>query len=85
MDDFMGGYTSTPEHRTNILPLRWFGNFMNRYASHFVLHMALIHEERADIKMTSLSKRGHMWWRLYHLLDAPYKKWGTVYRLDWHK
>ena len=77
-------YSSTPEHKTNILPLRWFANACN-HASGIPLNRALIHEEFARYNNLPLSKAGHRWWKLYHLINLPYDRWGTSYLLDWHK
>lgn len=84
-DDSISDYVSTPEHKTNILPLRWLVNFSNLYISSFALNRALYQEDKAYYHKTKLSKRGYMWWKLYRILDWPYSKWGTTYVVDWHR
>ena len=82
-DDEDSIFKSIPEHGTNILPLRWIGNFFNLYPGSFALHRALRQEDKASYYNTPLSKSGYFWWRMYSLFDIPYKKWGTVYRMEW--
>jgi hypothetical protein len=75
---------SIPEHKTNILPLRWFANACNMYPSHWALCNALRHEYDVEDTGIPLSKAGHRWWKLYTIFDAPYRRWGTSYRvIDW--
>jgi len=85
-EDLHGGfhYSTTPEHKTNNLPLRWFANSCNHMSS-YALRRALDHEDFAEYNNTKLSKAGYRWWKLYRIIDAPYRKWGTTYLLDWHK
>lgn len=78
-DEEFSDYISRPEHNTNILPLRWFGNFCNLYPAHWAMHRALYYEDKARYFNTDLDKAGHRWWRLYEILNKPYEKWGTVY------
>ena len=74
---------SVPEHKTNILPLRWFANGCN-YLSTYPLHKALWYEHKYE-NAESLPKAGHRWWKIYSIIDAPYRRWGTTYRIvDWH-
>ena len=74
-----------PQHKTNILPLRWFANACNHIA-HYPLHKALYHEDYARYhELDYLSKRGHFWWKMYELINKPYDRWGTTYLvLDWY-
>jgi VanZ family protein len=73
---------SIPEHRTRILPLRWFANACNLYPAYWALSRALRHEDEVEYTDLPLSKAGHRWWRLYHFFNRPYDKWGTIYRLE---
>jgi len=75
-------FLSIPEHKTNILPLRWFGNACNVYPASWALERAihLEHSARTDLP---LPKSVRMWWKLYEIFDAPYRKWGTSYRIIW--
>lgn len=72
-----------PEHKTNILPLRWFAN-STEYLSLYPLKKALRHENKVENTNTPLSKAGHRWWKIYSLVRKPYEKWGTTYLRDWH-
>jgi hypothetical protein len=66
---------------TNILPLRWFGNFCNLYLSSWALRRALRHEYKDPENNPALQRA----WRLYNILDKTYKKWGTTYKVtDWY-
>ena len=81
-DDYLSGYKSTAEHKTNVLPLRWFANFCNLYPAAWAMHRALYYEDKARYFNTDLDKAGYRWWKAYKFFNAPYEKWGTVYRLD---
>lgn len=82
--DLFGKHTVTPIERTNILPLRWFGNFCNIYPASFAMNKALWHEDYADYhNKDDISRRGKLWWRLYTFLNTPYDKWGTTYKVEW--
>jgi hypothetical protein len=71
-----------PEHKTNILPLRWFANACN-HLSAYPLHRALRYEIQYE-NVETLPKACYRWWKLYDIIDAPYRRWGTTYRMDWH-
>jgi hypothetical protein len=66
----------TTNHRTKILPLRWFANLCERPA-HYHLSKALHYDDHDD----------HGFVYRYHgfmsnLFYKPYLKWGTVYTLN---
>jgi hypothetical protein len=75
-------YSGIPEHKTNILPLRWFANWCNHLSS-YPLHKALRYEIKYE-NVETLPKACYRWWKLYDIIDAPYRKWGTTYLVDWH-
>jgi hypothetical protein len=75
---------STPIHKTNILPLRWFANWCNHLSAK-PLWNAIFHEDCAKYTGAKLSIRGRMWWKIYRIVDTPYRKWGTTYLVDWHR
>lgn len=75
---------SIPEHRTRILPLRWFANACNMYPAHWALHKALKYETKYE-NAESMPKAGHRWWKVYNIVNRPYDKWGTTYRIEWNK
>lgn len=78
-------FSTTPIHKTNIIPLRWFANFCNLYPSRWALGKALRHEHAVEDTDLHLSKAGHRWWKLYAIFDKPYSRWGTTGRMDWHR
>jgi hypothetical protein len=83
-EDLDGGfdYSTTPEHKTNNLPLRWFANWCNHLSS-YPLRKALRQEWLVEDTPFPLSKAGHRWWKLYRIIDIPYRRWGTTYLLKW--
>lgn len=81
-DDYISQYKSTPEHKTNVLPLRWFANFCNLYPASWALHRALYYEDKARYFNTDLDKAGYRWWKAYKILNAPYERWGTTYIVE---
>ena len=71
MDDFM-----TTEHRTKILPLRWFANLCEKPA-HYHLRIALYYD---DNYYYGPKFKYHAF--LSNILYKPYLRWGTVYKID---
>lgn len=61
------------EHRTNILPLRWFANICESIA-HFFLSRYLYWDN-----LDHFNKRSKLWAKLSTIFYAPYMRWGTVY------
>jgi len=67
------------EHKTNILPLRWFANFCNYLGTPHIVKMFCLQDQ----DVTS----GMMW--NYHSFMwkwtwAVYVKWGTLYKvIEW--
>lgn len=63
-------------HNSNIVPLRWIGNFLGEYAgNHLVKAIDLDEEERHGI-----AYRYHA--TLWKVLNKPYEWWGTYYTID---
>lgn len=66
----------TKHQRTNVLPLRWIGNFLGNIASNHL------------VKAVYMDEDGDFNWRYtYHakmwkMLSKPSKLWGTYYMLD---
>lgn len=67
---------STPEHKTRILPLRWFVNWLNGPATTCLLKAINLDESENYGLRYKLYAFG---WRF---LNAPYERWGTVYKID---
>ena len=68
-------FDTTQIHKTNFLPLRWFANSCN-YVSHYPLMRAV------NLEYANKIPQSIKWWKLYKLIDIPYKKWGTTYSLN---
>lgn len=72
-----------PEHKTNILPLRWLANYPFHYASILFMRISV----KKNHKYTYYWEKYSMLdavieavcWKLYWILDIPYTKWGTYY------
>ena len=79
------GYETTPIHKTNILPLRWTANFMNVYVAGPFLTRAIRASDKARYFDRELSLYGKFLWQMWMILNWPYNKWGTTYKLDWHE
>lgn len=71
MDEFF-----TAEHRTKILPLRWFANLCEKPA-HYHLNIALYYD---DNYYYGPKFKYHA--TLSNILYKPYLRWGTVYKID---
>ena len=70
-----------PEHRTNVLPLRWLANYVFHPISMLFFKISLKHSNHVwgdeDNKFHRfMSSFG---WKTYRLFDMPYSKWGTIY------
>ena len=66
----------TKHQRTNILPLRWFGNICE-YLGHHCLTRYLYWE---DLEVEN--SRSRFWAKASVNLYKPYTKWGTYYRIQ---
>ena len=75
-----------PEHKTNILPLRWLANYIFHPISMVFFRIGLrandqIYESGEGYTIRDEFKE-FLGWRLYKILDKPYSKWGTVYKFE---
>lgn len=72
---------STPVHKTNIIPLRWFANKCNYISSYFLKNAVYFDylDEEHDIKLGFKYKFNIF---MYNFVDKPYKRWGTYYKVD---
>lgn len=77
MEDYDGfQWNFIKQHRTKILPLRWFANLCERPAAY--------HLEKF-LRYDDYNNRGFMFKyhaKLSNMFYKPYFKWGTVYKLD---
>ena len=75
-----------PEHRTKVLPLRWLANYIFHPASMVFFRMGLRANEQIYESNEGYTIRDEIkeivGSRMYRLLDRPYSKWGTLYKLD---
>jgi hypothetical protein len=74
-----------PEHRTNVLPLRWIANGIFHPISMWFFHIGLRHNDRIEWD------KDYKWhnkfmeafgFRLYNLFNYPYEWWGTYYKMS---
>ena len=75
-----------PEHRTNVLPLRWLANYIFHPISMFFFNIGLRANDKLEYSYSDSNlldeikeKAG---FRLYKLFDKPYTWWGTLYKMD---
>jgi hypothetical protein len=74
MEDY-DGFQWIKQHRTKILPLRWFANWCE-----FIAHYHLIKVLRLDhVKDYGSAYKYHSF--ISNLFYKPYFRWGTVYEL----
>jgi hypothetical protein len=74
-----------PEHRTNILPLRWIANYIFHPLSMFFFNIGLRANDRIewDHQYTAWNKIvEYITFKLYSFFDYPYKWWGTYYKWE---
>lgn len=74
----------TPEHKTNVLPLRWLANYLFHPVSMWFFRIGLRANDRFEYEWETYKFRHFIMekigWNMYHYLDKPYSKWGTVYK-----
>lgn len=68
----------TKEHKTNILPLRWFANLCE-IPAHYHLGKALYYDHKESY---GFAYKYHS--ILSKWLYKPYFKWGTVYKAEFN-
>lgn len=71
-----------PEHRTNILPLRWLANYIFHPISMYFFKIGLRANDKIewDYQYTNWNRFLESFgWKWYTIFDKPYAKWGTVY------
>jgi hypothetical protein len=71
------GYLKMLKHqKTNILPLRWIGNFLGGYAVDHLVKAVYLDED------SNLGMRYKYHAFMWKHLNRPYDWWGTYYILD---
>lgn len=82
----LGGFKSTPIHKTNNLLLRWFANNISNPVSHHFLSLGLgiyFRDEDGIAPMTpALKRRMNFYIKIEKITGIPYRKWGTTYLLN---
>ena len=77
MEDYDGyQWNFIKEHRTKILPLRWFANLCEKPAAYH-LDMALHYDDHDD---HGIAFKCHA--ILSNIMYKPYLKWGTTYKME---
>ena len=76
----------TPEHKTNILPLRWLANYVFHPISMWFFRMGLRANDRYTYEWDTYKFRHFLMetigFKMYKVLDKPYSAWGTTYVLN---
>lgn len=75
-----------PEHKTNVLPLRWLANYIFHPTSMWFFHIGLRANDRYTYEWDTYKFRHFLmekfgYW-IYYYLDKPYTWWGTLYKFD---
>lgn len=75
-----------PEHRTNILPLRWLANYILHPISMWFFSVGLkanhqIYESNEGYSLIDEIKE-KIGFRVYDFLNRAYDLWGTIYKMD---
>lgn len=77
---------SIPQHKTNVLPLRWLVNGVFHPISMYFFSKSLgiyFRDEDGIVPMTpKLERKMEFYHKLYKILDKPYDKFGTTYLLN---
>ena len=75
-----------PEHKTNILPLRWLANYVFHPVSMWFFRMGLKANDKFEFDFSETNTLDYLkekiGFRAYNFLDLPYTWWGTVYVFD---
>lgn len=75
-----------PEHKTNILPLRWLANYIFHPVSMWFFKIGLKSNDKLEhdyLNATAFDKiKEFVGFRLYKILNYPYDLWGTIYKMD---
>ena len=75
-----------PEHKTNILPLRWLANYIFHPISMWFFRMGLKANDKFEFDFSETNTLDYLkekiGFRAYNFLDRPYTWWGTVYVFD---
>jgi hypothetical protein len=71
----------TAEHKTNNLILRFIANQVFHPLSMVFFTMGLKYNEKLPLTLPNMAMET-LGFRLYKILDIPYSKWGTLYKLD---
>ena len=65
----------TKHQRTNILPLRWVGNFCSHIATNSLV-------KAFDLQGQNEGYRFKFHCKVWKYLNKPYEKWGTYYEME---
>ena len=75
-----------PEHRTNVLPLRWLANYVFHPISMWFFHIGLRANDKFEYDFSEATFfdyiKEKIGFNVYNFLNYPYEWWGTVYVFD---
>lgn len=75
-----------PEHRTNILPLRWLANYIFHPVSMWFFSVGLKSNDKLEQDYSNATVfdeiKEFVGFRLYKIFNYPYDLWGTIYKMD---
>lgn len=82
----MRDYIFIPEHRTNILPLRWLANYIFHPISMVFFRIGLRSNEKLEYNYSKATLFNEIQekfgFKLYKFFGYPYDWWGTLYKLE---
>ena len=75
-----------PEHRTNVLPLRWLANYLFHPISMVFFRIGLASNEKLEDNYPEATLfdeiKEKVGFKLYNFFDKPYTWWGTIYKFE---
>jgi hypothetical protein len=75
-----------PEYKTNVLPLRWLADYIFHPISMWFFHIGVNSNDKLDYDYSSATLldeiKEKVGFKVYNILNYPYKWWGTGYKLD---
>jgi len=75
-----------PEHKTNVLPLRWLANYVFHPMSMWFFHIGLNANDKFEYDFSNATLfdyiKEKIGFKIYNFLNHPYEWWGTIYKMD---
>ena len=86
MVEYMRSDMFIPNFKTNVLPLRWFADYVMHPVSMWFFRVALKANDRFEYENSTYKFRHFLMekigWHGYKIFDYPYARWGTTYSLN---